>query len=279
MASPMSDVAAREEDQDAAHFQLLLFSTDPAYIRPMVASGIDGIVVDMERRGKEERQVRADTQIGTDTLEDLERVRSSTDAIVVCRIDSFGPWTEEEVEAVAGAGADEILLPMVRGTEEVEHVLKQVDGRCGVGILVETVAAVERADALAALPISRAYVGLNDLSIERNTLNIFAAVADGTVERVRHAFSAPFGFGGLTVVDRGHPIPCRLLIAEMARLGSTFGFLRRSFWRDIRDRDPAVEIPRLRRSLDEARHRDPEAVEREHRELDAAIAAAIFPPA
>jgi hypothetical protein len=252
-------------------FQLLLFSTDPRFIRPAVASGVDGIIVDWERLGKEERQAGADTQIGADNLEDLERVRTCTEALVVCRVDRFGPTSEREVEAAIRAGVDEILLPLVRSTEEVEAVLSLVDGRCGVGILVETVAAVRSATELGSLPITRAYVGLNDLGIERGSPNIFCAVADGTVERVRRSFRVPFGFAGLTLPDRGHPIPCRLLISEMARLGCSFSVLRRSFHRDIRGRDLAVEVPRIRRSLEEARHRTAEAVDRDHRDLVAAI--------
>lgn len=250
---------------------MLLFSTDATFITTAVAAGVDGIVVDWERLGKEERQAGADTQIGSDALEDLERVRSSTDALIVCRLNAFGPTTIEEVEAAAQAGADEILLPMVRTADEVEAVLDYVKQRCRVGIMVETVPAVESAESLASLPISRAFVGLNDLAIERNSHNIFAAVADGTVERICRALPIPVGFGGLTIPDKGSPIPCRLLIAEMMRLRCAFGILRRSFHRDIRGRDPSVEIPRLRSSLEEARRRTPEAVERDRRQLVAAI--------
>jgi HpcH/HpaI aldolase/citrate lyase family protein len=252
-------------------FQLLLFSTDADFITSAVAAGVDGIVVDWERFGKAERQASADTQIGSDTLRDLERVRASTEALIVCRLNALGPTTTEEVDAAAQAGADEILLPMVRTTEEVEAVLEYVKQRCGVGIMVETVSAVESAKSLASLPISRAYVGLNDLAIERNSQNIFAAVADGTVERIRRAFSIPVAFASLTMPDKGSPIPSRLLLAEMMRLHCDFGVLRRSFHRDIQGRDPTVEIPRIRASLDDARRRAPEAVERDHRRLLAAI--------
>jgi len=96
----------------------------------------------------------------------------------------------EEVEQAVGAGADEVLLPMIQTAEAVEAALGLAAGRCGVGILIETVRAVGLAEELAGLPLTRVYVGLNDLAIERRTPSIFAAVADGTVERVR----APFGF-------------------------------------------------------------------------------------
>ncbi len=252
-------------------FALLLFSTDPAFIQQAVRSGVDGVMVDWERVGKEERQRFANTQISGDTLDDLRRVRAATQARVVCRLNHFGTATAEEVEQAIEAGADEILLPMVRSLEEVEAVLNQAGGRCGVGILVETVAAIRLAPELAGLPLARAYVGLNDLAIERGTPNIFTAVADGTVERLRSLFQAPFGFGGLTLPEGGHPIPCRLLIGEMSRLDCDFSFLRRSFHRDVQGRDLAIEIPRLLDALYQARLRSPAEVKQDRRDLKAAI--------
>jgi hypothetical protein len=193
--------------------------------------------------------------------------------LVICRINKYSTRTAEEVEQAVAGGADEILLPMVQSTEEVEHVLRQARGRCGVGILVETVAAIQVVQELARLPLCRVYVGLNDLAIERRAPNIFTAVLDRTVEGVRGHFRVPFGFAGLTLRDCGYPIPCRLLIGEMARLQCGFGVLRRSFYRDIRGRNPAVEIPRLRDALREAYLRPPEAVRRDRYALERAIAA------
>ena len=250
---------------------LFLFSSDPAVVGQAVQAGIEGVVVDWERLGKEDRQLNADTQIGTDSVEDLIRVRCSTAARVLCRIDSFGAATAREVEQAIAAGADEILLPMVRSCEEVESVLEHVADRCGLGILVETLAAVNQAEALGRLPLSRAYVGLNDLAIERGSRSIFEAVADGTVEHLRRCFEVPFGFGGLTLPELGTPIPCRLLIGESARLGCDFSFLRRSFLRDMSGRRLAVEIPRLLEALGAARRRTPEVTGSERSELLDAI--------
>ncbi len=255
-------------------FALLLFSTSPGFIRQAVAAGVGGIIVDWEYVGKAMRQLSYDTQVNLDTLDDLRRVRASTDALVVCRINSYGAITPGEIEAAVEGGADELLLPMVRTVEEVEKVLHQVGDRCGVGILIETIAAVELVRELARLPLSRLYVGLNDLAIERSTRNIFTAVAEGTVEGLRRALGEiPFGMAGLTLPDRGSPIPCRLLIGEMVRIGCDFSFLRRSFHRDILGRDPAIEIPRLLEAIRQAHLRSPEAVARDRHDLEAAIRA------
>ena len=248
-------------------FSLTLFSTDCDFITQATAAGIDEILVDWEYIGKSERQMDADTQINQATITDLQRVRGCTNARVLCRINSFGSTTPDEIEAAVDAGVDEIMLPMVRTPAEVEAVLKQVDQRCGVGILVETVGAIQCLAELGQLPLARVYVGLNDLAIERGSPSIFSALFDGTVERIRSFFDVPFGFGGLTLPQFGNPIPCRLLIAEMARLNCHFSFLRRSFYRDIHGHDIAAEVPRLRQALAQARQRSPEHVQQDQAEL------------
>jgi hypothetical protein len=249
-------------------FELVLFCVDPEFIRKAVAAGVAAIIVDWEHLGKEERQKGADTEITRHTVDDLLRVRQCTRARVLCRLNPPHPNTPKEIEAAIQAGADEIMIPMVRSPNEVIWVLRLARERCGVGILVETVEAVRCADQLGRLPLSRVYVGLNDLAIERRASNIFTALVDGTLERVRACFpDTPFGFGGLTLPDKGYPIPCRLLMGEMVRLGCRFSFLRRSFYRDIKGRDLKVEVPRILSALRAATMRSPEEVERDRREL------------
>jgi hypothetical protein len=251
---------------------LLLFSVDAPFVARAIDAGVDGVIVDWERRGKRERQCGADTQINADTLDDLVRVRAVTSARVVCRINGYGPTTGQEVDDAIEAGADEILLPMVRRVAEVERVLAIANERCEVGILIETVDAVEIRAELGRLPLSRVYVGLNDLAIDRDAPSIFTAVADGTIERVREAIELPFGFGGLTLPDRGHPIPSRLLAGEMARLDCDFTFLRRSFLADVCDRELDGEVGRIHAAYAEICKRTSEEIARDREDLCHAIA-------
>lgn len=255
----------------ALDFQLLLFTTNVDLIHAATRSGIDGIIVDWEHLRKKTRQRGADTQINHDTLADLRRVRRHTDSLVLCRLNSYGPETPREVAQALDAGADELLLPMVRGADEVQRTLDLIAGRAGLGILIETQEAVARAEALCRLPLSRVYVGLNDLSIERGTPNIFTAVRDGTVAQVREACPLPFGFGGLTLPDRGFPIPCPLLMGEMMRLNGDFTFLRRSFLADTQGRDLQVAVARIRAALQAMTRRTPAQVNADRLALAAAI--------
>jgi hypothetical protein len=255
------------------HFDLMLFSTDPDWIALNVSAGVSAIVVDWERNGKFERQAGADTQIGTDTIEDLTRVRDATSACIICRINSFGEHTPAEIENAVSAGADEILLPMVTEAEQVERTIDLARDRCGVGVLIETEEAIGNADAIGKLPITRAYVGLNDLSIARGTPSIFNALVDGTVSDLRPHFPMPFGFGGLTLPERGEPVPCRLLMSIMAGNDASFSFLRRSYHRDMKGRDPHVEIPRILASLESAARRTEREIARDLQELAGLVAA------
>jgi citrate lyase beta subunit len=257
--------------------QLFVFSVDPGFAHHLVAAGAAGVVVDWEVRGKARRQQGQDTEINRHTRRDLERVRAATGGTVLCRVNGHGPWTADEVRAAAERGADEILLPMVRGTDEVDRTLDLVDGRCGLGILVETRDAVERAAELARRPLSRVYVGLNDLRIDRGAGDLFTPLVDGTVDRVRAAVDVPFGVAGLTLPGCGAPVPTRLIGAELARIDASFTFLRRSFHADLAGRDVAVEIPRMHAAAAVLRDRTPEQVLADRAELLAAVARPAAP--
>jgi hypothetical protein len=234
---------------------LYLFTTDVDYARQALAAGIDGLVVDWEHLGKQQRQSGADTEVNHDTVEDLVRLRRAIDAPVLVRIHAAGEASVREVDEAIGGGATEILLPMVRSVDDVTRILDLIGGRCGLGILIETADAVRIAADLCALPLARVYVGLNDLSIDRGIANIFTSLADGTVERVRRACARPFGFGGLTHPEAGAPIPCWLLVNEMVRLDCAFSFVRRSFRRDAERYGVAEVVRALREEIASTRER------------------------
>ena len=231
------------------------------------------MILDWERRGKRARQAGADTQINADTADDLAAVRGAQAGVVLCRVNRWSPWTPAEIDLAISLGADEVLLPMVRRPEEVDAALSVVAGRCGLGILVETTEAVGRVEALAARPLSRIYLGLNDLMIDRGGGSLFLALVDGTVDRVALAAQGgvPFGVAGLTLPEGGRPVPCRLVLGALARVGASFTFLRRSFWADTRGRDLATDVPRILAAVEAARARSAAEVAADHAELTATV--------
>jgi hypothetical protein len=254
-------------------FSLFVFSVDPDVVREVTAAGVSGVIVDCEYRGKIARQAGYDTQINQYSIEHVRRVRAVTDKTILCRINGVGETTRAEIEQAIDCGADEILLPMVRTVAEVETALNIANGRCGVGIMVENMDAAMIADELAMLPICRAYVGLNDLSIDRKSPHIFTALADGTVECIRKAFNVPVGCMALTLPEKGYPIPCHLLMGELARLRCDFSILRRAFFADTEGEEKSRIVPRILEAMENAFFRTASEVEFDHQELLRAIAA------
>lgn len=264
----------------ARRLDLLLFHTDPAVVREADRAGVAGFIVDWERRGKARRQAGQGTQINQDTLADLVRVRESTRAPVLCRINGFGPWSRRDVDRAVDGGADEILLPMVRTTHAVDVVLGWVADRCQVGILIETQDAVRQAAYLARRPLSRVYVGLNDLRIDRRRTQLFEPLIDGTVEQVREVVGRiPFGVAGLTLPDRGSPVPSSLLAAELVRIDAAFTFLRRSFLADTAGRPLRPAISAINLHLDDLAAREPSAQQANQLALARALGRDVVRPA
>ena len=253
---------------------LFVFTVDPVRAHDVVAAGAAGVIVDWERRGKARRQQGQDTQINADTPADLVAVRSATRGRVLCRVNGAGPWTRDEVTLAAELGADEVLLPMVRTPADVDAALDAAGERCGVGILVETEDAVRCVDALAERPLTRVYLGLNDLRIDRGAVDdLFTPLVDGTVDAVRRAVRVPFGAAGLTLPERGAPVPSRLLAGELARVEASFTFLRRSFWADTAGRDLDLAVPRILGACAQARTRTDGEVVADRAELLSALTA------
>lgn len=240
-------MSAEATARSSPHLDLVLFETAPQAAAAALAAGVDGLIVDLEKAGKQRRQEGADTEINEHHAADLDLARQLGARLRFCRIEGPGLWRPSEVEEVIARGATHLWLPMVREAAEVTALLEQVAGRVAVGVLIETEAALGRLGTLAELPLCGAFVGLNDLAIERRARNLFAPLVDGTVERVAEAFAGRMlGFAGVTVVAGGAPLPARLLLAEMARLKASFGFLRRSFRRDVVGRDLQPEVARIR---------------------------------
>jgi hypothetical protein len=217
---------------------VLLFSQDLDYADAASRAGMNGIVVDWEWRGKGRRQRGWDTEIVRGTQADLAAMRARVPGPLLCRINNLPGAREREARRAAELGADEIWLPMVRCAGEVERCLEALAGRCALGVLVETSAALALGEALSKLPLSRIYVGLNDLQIDSGRRHLFSALCDGALEPLRSGYAGPLGFAGVTRVERGSPVPCRLLLAEMARQSCRFAVARRSFRADV----PAPEI-------------------------------------
>lgn len=202
-------------------------------------AGTDCIFVDLEYLGKADRQKGLDTVLSHHTFADVANVRSvlkKAKLLVRCNPihekSDFINSTEEEIDTIVNNGADIIMLPYFKKTEEVARFLAAVRGRTKTMLLVETPGAVKNIDSILKLPgIDYIHIGLNDLSIGYGQKFLFEPLADGTVETLCKKFKEkgiPYGFGGIASLGKGL-IPSEYIIKEHYRLGSTAAILSRSF--------------------------------------------------
>ena len=248
-----------------AELDVLLFTVDRELAGRAAAAGVSGFVVDWEDRRALAERATCDQGTRRATTDDLRRIAAVGSQRVVCRINPVGAHTTREVEEAIDHGATDVLVPMVETPRELSRVVDLVRGRALIGVMIETVEACRNAAEIAQVPPDFIYVGLLDLAISRREGNVFRPLADGTADRIREAFAETrFGIGGVTVLDKGSPVPCPVLLGELARLRTDFAFARRSYLRDTTGRDLAVEGARLRAAWDRLIAREPLCVARDH---------------
>lgn len=226
---------------------MLFAGGDLPLARAAAHAGVDRLVVDLERRRKLKRQHGYHLQSSHETLADLRRLRRAVKTELVCRINPVYRGTRREIDAALQAGADALMLPMFRARREVETFLEFVDHRARTILLFETPQSLTLAPRLDPASFDEAYVGLNDLGLALRVPFCYELLARGIVDRLRRALpQKPFGFGGLTILDGGAPLPTHQIVSELARLHCSWAILRRAFKRDIQGRELGHELRRLR---------------------------------
>lgn len=203
------------------------------------AAGVDRIFVDLEYIGKSERQRGMDTVQNHHTAKDVSVMRQALEhAELLVRVNPIHEETldysssKEEIDSVIHAGADIVMLPYFKTTDEVKKFIRLVDGRAKTILLFETPESIENIDEILNLSgIDEAFVGLNDLSLGYRKKFMFEILTDGTVERICLKFkqkAIPYGFGGIAALGKGM-LPSEYIIREHYKLGSTCVILSRSF--------------------------------------------------
>jgi len=255
--------------KESKDFELLLFYRDYISAVQGIEAGVDGIIVDWEYKGKHDRQLGFDTEVNIHTEQTLLEARK-LDIRLICRVNGHPYFLKEEVQKALSMGADEILLPMVRGKQQVIEVLEIVGDESRLGILIETREGITNATTLFDMNLSRYYVGLNDLRVDMGYDSIFQPLTNGTIESIA-GYGVHMGIAGLTHPDKGFPISCHLLLEEMCRLGMGFSFLRRSYYRDLESYSAHQIISSIRSSFTQDQERNAEAITRDQQELIVAI--------
>ena len=255
-------------------FQLTLWSNDLQRVQWADRAGVDRIGVDLEIRGKAQRQAGLGTWISSHTIDDLIRIRPHLlRAATFVRCNALHDGSEKEIDELLACGATVVMVPNFSCASDVECFLGWVDGRAQVVPLVEQRAAVASIADLASLGIKEVHVGLNDLSIDLGEPNRLAVLTlpllDDLAEAAQHC-GIRFGVGGLGRADDAQlPVPSGLVYAQHARLGSSGALLARSFFTPSMDESRfAEEIGRLHAAINDWRSRPTRDLEHARRTLE-----------
>lgn len=256
--------------------RLFLFTTDLDLALSAEGAGVDSVVVDWERRGKAERQWRYALEVNDDSPQDVRALAARLRIPVTVRIDPLGEGTPMEVDLALGCGAGVVMLPMARSSDDVRSFLDIVDGRARTLVQVETPQLASDIERFSTLGWDYAYIGLNDLMVARGGHSIWQALIDGTAETICAPLRGRvFGFGGATVIGGGEPIFNALILLELVRLGGSLAVMRRTFKRELLDRELGAELKALRAFIEAARRRGPHAMAHDRAHLHDIIAKMI----
>lgn len=277
-------VQLRRLSPEPDEFVLTLWTNDPALAARADEAGIDRVGVDLERRGKQERQAGLGTWISPHSEEDLpalgEALRRSK---LFARTDPLHAGTAAQVDRLIEAGVEVLMLPMFRGADEVARFVGLVSGRAHVVLLLETVEAARDVEAILAVDgVGEVHLGLNDMTLALGLANRFELLATEVAARLAAAVTAAglrFGAGGIgRVGDTGLPVPADLVYAQLARLGATATLISRAFTRsESAEVDLVAEVATSRARLAEWAARPPGELEDARRELiDRAAASASW---
>lgn len=222
-----------KKKRDYPYIKLMYATNDPRLAKIAEESGVDWIWIDLEIRGKKERQGHLDTRISHHNIEDIKRIKETINkAKIIVRINPVYEGSKEEIDRAIAYGADIIMLPYFKTKKEVETFIRHINGRVKTCLLFETPEAVKNIDKILNVPgIDYAHIGINDLHLGYKRIFMFSLVADGTVEAICNKFrekGIPYGFGGIARLRHGL-LPAEYLIGELYRLGSSMVIVSRSF--------------------------------------------------
>ena len=212
---------------------LMYITNKPAVAAIAQDAGVDRIWVDLEYKGKEDRQAGMNTVKSKHTVADVAALRPIvTRSALMVRINPIDADSRAEIDAVVTAGADYIMLPMFKTPEEVKTFLSLVGGRAKTMLLLETKEAEERLLEYIDLPgIDEVHIGLNDLHLAHGKTFMFELLCDGTVDKITKVLrekGVRFGFGGFARIGYGI-LPAENILTHHYALGSEMSILSRGF--------------------------------------------------
>ncbi len=217
----------------------IYITNDPVRARAADGAGVDRVMVDLEIHGKVARQGHRNTVISRHTPEDVSVIRRVLrTARLMVRVNPMHAALAAEVDDAVDRGADILMLPMFTSAGDVREFVRMVGGRARVCLLLETGAALARADDVASVSgVDEIHIGLNDLHLALGLDFMFELLSGGLVDHLASILRArrvKFGFGGVGRLESG-PLRSNWILSEHCRLGSSMVILSRDFNRVFED--------------------------------------------
>jgi hypothetical protein len=217
-------------------------------------SGVERIMVDLEFMGKEERQGHLNTVFSKHALKDVEKIRTVlAKSKLLVRINPINKNSQEEIDKSIELGADIIMLPMFKTTDEVQKFISFVNGRVTTNLLLETSQALVRIDDILQIAgIDEIHIGLNDLHLSMGLDFMFELLSGGIIEYLSNkviAKNIKFGFGGVARLGRG-TVDASLILSEHYRLKSSIIILSRDFKNYKESYEDIIENIDLKKEMD-----------------------------
>ncbi|QYR61460.1 aldolase [Fusobacterium polymorphum] len=229
--------------------ELLYITNEVETAKNAEISGVDIVFIDLEKKGKMDRQGHLDTVISNHCIEDIQKVRKELkNTKLLVRVNPLDNESSLEIEQVIKYGADIIMLPMFKTAYEVRKFIELIKGRAEVCLLLETSQALCRIDEiLETSGIDRIHIGLNDLHLSLGLDFMFECLSGGLVEYLTEKISKKgikYGFGGIARIGEGE-LPAEKILKEHVRLGSQMVILSRTFKRT--DKDLKLGVQEIKR--------------------------------
>lgn len=221
--------------------KLMYITNEPAVAHIAEKNGVDRIFIDLEVRGKAERQGHLDSVKSQHSLNDISRVKEVlTTSELLVRTNALYDNSQKEIEEAIQRGANILMLPMWTSLDDAKRFRDYIAGRAKVMLLLETIPAEKVLDEVLQLDgIDEILIGLNDLHLQYHMKFMFELLSNGKVEELMKKMEAKgmfCGFGGIASLNKGM-ISGKNILAEHYRLKSDMAILSRSFCDTSKIRD------------------------------------------
>ena len=198
-------------------------------------AGVQQIMVDLENIGKSDRQKSTNAVINYHQVSDIVRIKSHVNkAKIICRINGFYAGTFNEIDSAIEAGADSIMIPMIRNLNDFTAIVEYVGERVKILPLIETPYSLLKIDEILSIcKPEQIHFGLNDLSIGFGLSNIFEIFLSKPFKDIVLSCAEKLdivGVGGVGNMHHKYTISPEYILNEHKLMGSNCVILSRAFF-------------------------------------------------